>query len=243
MYLCQMLLFLHQLTHNLTTDCSWNYQFSTWKLQAQNMRRICSLLFMCWSGNLMNNLLSYCGLVDEKDLPVTSFIYRNVTTAPFILSRQANTYVTKIKLWKVLSLKFRQIDAVIFSKHKTRSIFDSFSHLPNRCRQRCALRPSTDELVLHFEHSLYNFGLFRQDLCNLSPMFSNSISPSKKIRQIGIWFFCTNHSNRLKNTLFWQFWRYDKKQKCYQFGFSKTLQFLVNYSANTWIETHIEIDW
>ena len=27
--LCQKLLFLHQLTHNMTTDCSWNYQFST----------------------------------------------------------------------------------------------------------------------------------------------------------------------------------------------------------------------
>ena len=23
--LCQKLLFLHQLTHNMTTDCSWNY--------------------------------------------------------------------------------------------------------------------------------------------------------------------------------------------------------------------------
>ena len=32
-------LFLHQLTHNMTKDCSLNYQFSTWKLQAQNIRR------------------------------------------------------------------------------------------------------------------------------------------------------------------------------------------------------------
>ena len=31
--LCQKLLFLHQLTHNMTTDCSLNYQFSTWKFQ------------------------------------------------------------------------------------------------------------------------------------------------------------------------------------------------------------------
>ena len=48
--LCQKLLFLHQLTHNMTTDCSWI---------------------------TMNNLLSYCGLVDariivsEKDLAVS----------------------------------------------------------------------------------------------------------------------------------------------------------------------------
>merc|ERR1712051_697397 len=33
--LCQMLLFLHQLTHNMTTDCSLNYKFNTWKFQAQ----------------------------------------------------------------------------------------------------------------------------------------------------------------------------------------------------------------
>ena len=37
--LCQNHLFLHQLTHNMTTDCSLNYKFSTWKLQAQNLGR------------------------------------------------------------------------------------------------------------------------------------------------------------------------------------------------------------
>ena len=37
--LCQKLLFLHQLTHNMTADYTWIYQFSTWKLQAQNMGR------------------------------------------------------------------------------------------------------------------------------------------------------------------------------------------------------------
>ena len=39
--LCQKLLFLHQLTHNMMTDFSLNYEFSTWKLQAQNMGRTC----------------------------------------------------------------------------------------------------------------------------------------------------------------------------------------------------------
>ena len=33
--LCQMPLFLHQLTHNMTTDCSLNYRFNIWKFQAQ----------------------------------------------------------------------------------------------------------------------------------------------------------------------------------------------------------------
>ena len=32
---CQKLLFLHQLTHNMTTDCSLNYKFNTGKFQPQ----------------------------------------------------------------------------------------------------------------------------------------------------------------------------------------------------------------
>ena len=32
-----MFLFLHQLVHNMTTDCSLNYKFNTWKFLAQNM--------------------------------------------------------------------------------------------------------------------------------------------------------------------------------------------------------------
>ena len=35
--LCQKHSFLHQLTHNMTTDCSLNYEFSTRKLQVQYM--------------------------------------------------------------------------------------------------------------------------------------------------------------------------------------------------------------
>ena len=34
--LCKKLLFLHQLTHNMTTDCSLNYKFNIWKFQAQS---------------------------------------------------------------------------------------------------------------------------------------------------------------------------------------------------------------
>ena len=80
----------------MTKDCSLNYEFSTWKFQAQNM--LCTQIvflfmfwhseqfvyttsseggvFMYWTGKSMNNLLSYCGLVDarinasDKDLPV-----------------------------------------------------------------------------------------------------------------------------------------------------------------------------
>ena len=91
--LCQKHLFLDQLTHNMTNDCSLIYQFSTWKQQAQNMRRTCCVhklfwmskqkqktifvhnmfspcsepvVFMYWTGKSMNNLLPYCGLVDVR---------------------------------------------------------------------------------------------------------------------------------------------------------------------------------
>jgi hypothetical protein len=55
---CQKFLFLHQLTHNMTTDCSLNYQFSTWKLQAQNIRRTCCVhkLFSCFCFDIQNSL-------------------------------------------------------------------------------------------------------------------------------------------------------------------------------------------
>ena len=46
--LCQKCLFSHQLTHNMTKDCSLIYQFSTWKLQAQNMVRTCCVHKLFW---------------------------------------------------------------------------------------------------------------------------------------------------------------------------------------------------
>ena len=76
--------FLHQLTHNLTKDCSWIYQFRTWKLQTtQFVYTTCSefVVFMYWTGKSMNNTLSYCRLVDarisasDKDLPVVIATY------------------------------------------------------------------------------------------------------------------------------------------------------------------------
>ena len=39
--LFQKHLFLYKQTHNMIKDCSLNYEFSTWKFQAQNMLRTC----------------------------------------------------------------------------------------------------------------------------------------------------------------------------------------------------------
>ena len=46
--LCQKCLFSQQLTQKMTKDCSLIYQFSTWKLQAQNMVRTCCVHKLFW---------------------------------------------------------------------------------------------------------------------------------------------------------------------------------------------------
>ena len=106
--LCQKHLFSHQLTHNMTKDCSLIYQFSTWKLQAQNMLCTQIVFYFCFdiqsnmfwpcSFHVLNNLLSYYGLVDvrinasDQDLPV-----------------HLSIYAMNVILWKRINKKLRMI--------------------------------------------------------------------------------------------------------------------------------------
>ena len=59
---CQKFLFLHQLTHNMTTDWSLNYKFNIWKFQAQNMGRTCCVqkLFLKFRTIYVHNMFSPC---------------------------------------------------------------------------------------------------------------------------------------------------------------------------------------
>ena len=83
----------------MAPDCSLNYEFSTRKIQVQNMLctkivlnaktkkqflyTTCSefVFFLYWSRKSMNSLSSYCGLTDSRmsasdiDLPVISAIF------------------------------------------------------------------------------------------------------------------------------------------------------------------------
>ena len=53
--LCQKHLFWHQLTHNMTQNCSLNYKFSRYKFQGQNM--MCTKIdFFCVRFVSQNNL-------------------------------------------------------------------------------------------------------------------------------------------------------------------------------------------
>ena len=53
---CQNLLFLHQLTQNMTTDSSLNHVFSTWKFKAQNMLRTCCVQNLFWISKQKNTI-------------------------------------------------------------------------------------------------------------------------------------------------------------------------------------------
>ena len=71
--LFQKHLFLHQLTHNMTKDCSWNYHENfkrrTWPEHGQNM-------FCAWGNSLVIRWTICFGLINskirasDKDLPV-----------------------------------------------------------------------------------------------------------------------------------------------------------------------------
>ena len=71
-----------------------------------NMFSTCSELgiFMYWTRNSMNNLLSYCGLVDgrisasEKDLPVPKYVFQ-----------QQQQNFQKLNDWKLISIFKSQI--------------------------------------------------------------------------------------------------------------------------------------
>ena len=72
-----MYLFLHQLTHSITTDCSLNYEFRTRKLQVQFIKLFFIhfsqqfdvqklVVFLYWTHNSGNNLSSHLGLIDAR---------------------------------------------------------------------------------------------------------------------------------------------------------------------------------
>ena len=59
--LSQTLLFLHQLTHNMTTNCSLNYKFNRYmKIPSSNLGRTCCVqkLFLTFRTNFVHNMFS-----------------------------------------------------------------------------------------------------------------------------------------------------------------------------------------
>ena len=101
--LCQKLLFLHQLTHNMTTDCSLNYKFNTWKFQAQNMGRTCCVqkLFLTFRTISVHNMFSPCSAkrrASDKDLPVSVstvkyYLKLKSKSSTFMHERKSTIYI------------------------------------------------------------------------------------------------------------------------------------------------------
>jgi hypothetical protein len=55
--LCQKHLFSHQLTHNMTTDCSLIYQFNTWTTSSEHGKNmLCTQIVFCFYFDIQNNL-------------------------------------------------------------------------------------------------------------------------------------------------------------------------------------------
>ena len=149
--LCQKFLFFHQLTHNMTTDFSFNYQFmkmpssehsqfmfctqivffvvcfftsSSSTLSYQGLvrdyngneniifdvtcRTICVHnmfwqcfvpgIFMYWTGKSIDNLLSYCGLVDAR---IRSISIKNSPFRPHFSSKEILHNITALPFFPI----------------------------------------------------------------------------------------------------------------------------------------------
>ena len=69
--LCQKLLFLHQLTHNMTTDCSLNYKFNIWNSKLRTWREHVVYRNCFWhSEPFFYTTCSAKRRASDKDLPV-----------------------------------------------------------------------------------------------------------------------------------------------------------------------------
>ena len=70
--LCQKLLFLHQLTHNMTTDCSIELQAQYMKIPSSNLGRTCCVQKLFPTSRIF--LYTTCSAkrrASDKDLPVS----------------------------------------------------------------------------------------------------------------------------------------------------------------------------
>ena len=83
---CQKLLFLHQLTHNMTTDCSLNYKFNTWKLQAQTWGEhfFVQKLFLTFRTIFVHNICSP-HVLQKEELLTKIYLYLKILIGIFFV--------------------------------------------------------------------------------------------------------------------------------------------------------------
>ena len=141
--LCQKLLFLHLLTHNMKTDCSLNSKFNTWKFQAQNMgwTYCVQKLFFTFRTVFVHNMFSPCSAKissSEKNFPGSKsgphfyfkifFLYQPLLFTKQLFAGQrtlTNAKKCRIFSWEVPTREafFTPSFSRIFLAHLTNQIF------------------------------------------------------------------------------------------------------------------------
>ena len=118
--LCQKLLFLHQLTHNMTTDCSL-------KIPSRNLGRTCCVqkLFLTFRTIFVHNMFSPCSAkrrASDKDLPVKGSISAIFVSFFLLRKNYPNTYyfttrkLNALKCQKLFTRRTSTLNLVFFSK-------------------------------------------------------------------------------------------------------------------------------
>ena len=135
--LCQKLLFLHQLTHNIMTDCSLNYKFNTWKFQAQT-----------WGEHVVYR---NCFWHSEH------FLY--ITCSPYVLQKEE--LLTKIylncanlRIWWSETISFF-FGLAAFFRFKTETAFRLKIHLSSKNSNICTLFGALLRTTLPFTLGCY----------------------------------------------------------------------------------------
>ena len=107
-------LMFHQLTHNLTTDCSLSYKFSTWKFQAQNMSRTCCIqkLFLTFRTIFYTTCSPY--VLQKEELLTKIYLYLCIPNClgPFLFQNQC-LLTSQFAFWRDFFSEFlsSQIEA------------------------------------------------------------------------------------------------------------------------------------
>ena len=116
--LCQKLLILHLLTHNMTamtTTCSLNYKFNTYmKIPSSNLGRTCCAqkLFLTFRTIFVHNMFSPCSAkrrASDKDL----HMYLQICSSNFVIFRKVALISLKcsVRLFRLVLSYF-----VVFEK-------------------------------------------------------------------------------------------------------------------------------
>ena len=104
--LYQKLLFLHQLTHNMTTVCSLNYKFNTWKFQAQTWGEHVVYRYCFWHSEQFLYTTSSPHVLQKEELLIKIYLYHRWILQVEILHKPSFYYIEKHFLYEWIQCVF-----------------------------------------------------------------------------------------------------------------------------------------